>query len=254
MPRRKKLVDDLFLAIAEHNWCSCHAHCFRILYGLPADWQIKLASFMAHRYLPIFENKSPDTKWPRILLDDLAKWVSEFGKILPRRQEKSQSANSSQYSHQENIQFFSSLRGLVNAHYHQDEPFILTSACVYTLMLAIAAHGSYAWSADNPEAQKMSNNNTDISPLHGSVFDNVAAMTLEEREWRQVAEWLNTEEVWNYPDEVDIKEMEQLLADWKSDEMLLLGGQSFKLLKGKKPKYDLSVSDITNRFKELGFI
>ncbi len=85
-------------------------------------------------------------------------------------------------------------------------------------------------------------------------LDNIAAMTLEEREWRQVAEWLNTEEIWNYPDEVDIKEMEQLLADWKRDEMLLLGGQSFKLLDGKKPKYDLSASDITNRFRELGFI
>ncbi len=76
MPRRKKLVDDLFLAISEHNWCSNHAHCFRILYGLPANWQIELASFMAYRYLPIFENKSLETKWPRILLDDLAKWVS----------------------------------------------------------------------------------------------------------------------------------------------------------------------------------
>ena len=56
---------------SKEPWGESAELCFKILYGLPADLQIRLACFMMRRYLPIFEFKNHRVKWPRRLLNDV---------------------------------------------------------------------------------------------------------------------------------------------------------------------------------------
>jgi hypothetical protein len=217
MLRRQKLLEQLSHTEVGINWEPVMAGYFRVLYGLPFQLQIELAIFMMRRYLPIFERREPEIKWPRIILDDVAQWVEEHIRGIPE---------AGKFEFPADSPFKMSFDGLVAAYCHRSEPFFLTSGSLCAVKSAISARRSNVWAADDPEAVEIwerQRENPDIY-LEPSRLpsNNLAAYAVIQREWQEVGKWLWQQEVWNYTDEVNIEEMEQYLDYWKSNEMILI--------------------------------
>lgn len=211
MIRRKRLVDDLIQSSAQEPWGQSAELCFKILYGLPANLQMRLACFVMSRYLPIFESKWKDITWPRQILNNIAQWADVHGRDVPEEPETADAADAA---------FSFAFDGLLLAYAHQNHDFTLTSSSVFAIDSAINARETNVWMADDPEAYQMWEEGEWLPPGH-TALENAAAMAVSKREWQLVAKWLQQEEVWNYPDNVDCDQMEEELACWLEREMLL---------------------------------
>ncbi|HBB35291.1 MAG TPA: hypothetical protein DDZ80_27805 [Cyanobacteria bacterium UBA8803] len=216
MERRKKLLEQLSQTEVGLNWESIMAGYFRLLYGLPTQLQIDLACFMMSRYLPIFEKREPYIRWPRMLLDNVAQWVQENERCIP---------NYGIFQYPADSAFRSSFDGLVDAYYYRTDPYKLTSGCIYAVKFAINARRSNVWAADDPEAVEIDKSALDNPEIYLAPerlpSSNVAAVAVVQREWQEVAKWLINEQVWTYPDTVDLEEMERNLEYWSSGAYLL---------------------------------
>ncbi|HBB35289.1 MAG TPA: hypothetical protein DDZ80_27795 [Cyanobacteria bacterium UBA8803] len=225
------------------GWEPLCEHCFRILYGLPSDVQIGLASFMMRRYLPLLEVSDSTLRWLNILLDDVGKWVEEFGKSSPRREGTFKKPGEGR--------FLIGLSGLLDAYYCRDDPFTLTHSVIYAAISSIEARRITIWAADDPEAVEMWNNK--ICPRERTDLWNVASIAVSQREWNLMREWLKKAEVGQYSDQVDIERMEYELATWRRGQFLLLGSifsQRKRLSLEEKSQRDLEAQQ---KFRELGY-
>ncbi|HBB35290.1 MAG TPA: hypothetical protein DC064_26730 [Cyanobacteria bacterium UBA9273] len=246
MNRRKALLDNWRPICFEAGWDSCYENCFRILYGLPLQIQLELASYMMGRYLPIFEAWRPNIQWPRILINDVAKWVEEFGKSVPSHHDAFKGPDRSPFRY--------ALHGLVEVYYYREDPFGLTSSAVYTAMSSIQARSEILWAADDPEAVEMWKNHA--CPRQRGSYWNVASIAVSQREWNLIGEWLKKAEVWQYPDQVDMERMEYELAGWRGNQFVL-SGPLFSLKPDKK-KVSLEEKrkrglQVRKKFQELGY-
>jgi len=192
MTRRKLLVDDLIQSSAQEPWGQSAELCFKILYGLPANLQIRLCCFMMSRYLPIFESSFRKIKWPRQILNNVAQWAEVHGRDVPEEPERADAADAA---------FSFAFDGLLLAYAYQSHDFTLTSSSVFVIDSAINARETNVWMADDPEAYQMWEEGEWLPPGH-TALENCAAIAVSKREWQLVAKWLQQEEVWNYPDDV----------------------------------------------------
>ena len=225
MQRRKELLNQLSQTEVGVDWGIIKAGYFRLLYGLPVELQIQLACFMMRRYLPIFENREPYIKWPRIILDDVAQWVEENERSIPM---------CGRFEGPFDSAFSNSFDGLVAAYYYRDKPFVVTSACIYAFGSAISARRSNVWAADDPEAVEIWKKRSDNPEIYLEperwAYKNLAATAVKKREWQEVAKWLLDREVWNYPDEVNLEEVEQYVDYWTDNQMLLIVPAFFEMV------------------------
>ncbi len=244
MNRIKALVDNWIPMTMAGSWEPLCEHCFRILYGLPSEVQIGLASFMMRRYLPLLKVSDSTRIWLNILLDDVGKWVEEFGKSLPSREEDS-------FKKPGEGGFLIGLSGLVDAYYCRDDPFTLTHSVIYAAISSIEARSISIWAADDPEAVEMWHKK--ICPRERTDLWNVASIAVSQREWNLMGKWLKQAEVWQYPDLVDIKRMEYELATWRGGQFLLLGSifsPRKRVPLEEKKERDLEAKQ---KFRELGY-
>ena len=216
MSRRKKLLEQLSQTEVGIDWGAILDGYFRLLYGLPIELQIRLSCFMMFRYLPIFEKNEPEIKWPRQLLDNVAKWLEENERCIP---------DYGTFHYPADSAFRSSFDGLVDAYYYRTNPYKLTSGCIYAIQFAINARRSNVWAADDPEAveigkSEMNNPEIYLAPER-LPSRNVAAIAVVQREWKEVAKWAENEQIWTYSDTVNIEEMESNLEYWSSGSYLL---------------------------------
>ena len=233
MERRKKLLNQLSQTEVGADWGIIKAGYFRLLYGLPVELQIQLACFMMRRYLPIFEKREQYIRWPRIILDNVAQWVEENERCIPR---------CGRFEGPFDSAFRNGFDGLVAAYYYRYNPFILTSACIYTVSSAINARRCNVWAADDPEAVEIWKKRSDNPEIYlepeRQVSNNLAAVAVTRREWQAVGEWLWQQEVWNYPDEVNIEEMEDYLNYWTSNETILIAPEWLSMLEKERQGKD----------------
>ncbi|HAZ43749.1 MAG TPA: hypothetical protein DDW76_27645 [Cyanobacteria bacterium UBA11369] len=233
MQRRQKLLEELSHTEVDANQLPVISGYFRVIYGLPFQLQIGLAVFMVGRYLPLFEKREPYIRWPRIMLDDVAQWVEENGRCI---------SSSGKFEDPFDSAFRNSFDGLVAAYYYRYNPFILTSACIYTVSSAINARRCNVWAADDPEAVEIWKKRSDNPEIYlepeRQVSNNLAAVAVTRREWQAVGEWLWQQEVWNYPDEVNIEEMEDYLNYWTSNETILIAPEWLSMLEKERQGKD----------------
>ena len=196
---------------SKEPWGESAELCFKILYGLPADLQIRLACFMMRRYLPIFEFKNHRVKWPRRLLNDVTQWVTTHGREVPEEPEKADAADAA---------FLYSFDALLLAYAYPNDAYTLSSSCVVAVDSTINARETNTWIYDDPEAYQMWEQG-ELLPGR-SALENPGAVALSKREWQLVAQWLEQEQVWSYPDESDFEQIEQQLSRWMEREMLLI--------------------------------
>lgn len=220
MQRRQKLLADIIEGIADPYGDTCTVNCFRILYGLPATIQIRLACFMMSRYLPIFEHKYPNITLPRQIFTDLAKYVEKFGRAVNIREVESFTAE---------VSYIRSCDSVLLAYCYQNDPFTLTSSCSCAVKSVIEARRRNVWQADDPEAWDMTKQRK-WPPEERNPINNAAAKAVFAREWHVVVEWLTREQIWIDPDEVNLNLMEQQLEYWIDNEMVLIVPEIAELL------------------------
>lgn len=237
MRRRKRLLDELVQSSRKEPWGGSAELCFKILYGLPAKLQIRLAYFMMRRYLPIFEFKNHHIKWPRRLLNDVTKWVTAHGREVPEEPENADAADAA---------FLHSFDALLLAYAYPNDPYTLTSSCVVAVDSAINARETNTWIYDDPEAYQMWEQGESLAGR--STLENPGAIAVSKREWQQVAQWLEQERVSDYPDEDEFEQIEELLANWVEREMLLIIPR--EEWPGLKEKFDLLFQDSMSKRSE----
>ncbi|MGB0387101.1 MAG: hypothetical protein ACPGWR_19975 [Ardenticatenaceae bacterium] len=226
MTRRKRLLDELRQSSSQEPWGESAELCFKILYGLPPDLQIRLACFMMRRYLPIFEFKNHRVKWPRRLLNHIAQWATTHGREVPEEPENADAADAA---------FLYCFDALLLACAYPNDASTLTSSCVVGVDSAINARETNTWIYDDPEAYQMWEQGELLAGR--SALENPGAIALSKREWRLVAQWLEQEEVWRYPDESDFEQIEEQLSRWMEREMLLtVPKEELALLKEKSER------------------
>ncbi len=223
MARRKELIENLKQAITSHKWVLCKDSCFRILFGLPATKQLELSCFVIRRYLHIFESRYPAVTWPKEILDDIGDWVHRFFRDIPDKPKELNYADSYLihsfqavllgYCYKENqiIQGYS---------YHKNKS-VLTQSCMVAIINAIAARACNVWEVDAPESVKLLRKTGFPPGPHHYPFNNVAAIAVREREWKEVLAWLISKEIWMDPDDVNMQEMQRSLDEWDESEGVL---------------------------------
>jgi hypothetical protein len=244
MNRRKNLVDNWILMPVKAGWEPCYEHGFRILYGLPAQIQIELACFMIRRYLPLLKAADINLEWLPVLLNDVGKWVEEFGQVLPLREDTFRKPGQGQLG--------TGLGALMEAYYYRNDPFALTHSAIYAAMSSIHARATTIWAADDPEAVEMCQ--TPPFPRERTALWNVASIAVSQREWQFVGEWLKRERVWTYPDKVDIEKMEYELAAWLNAQCLLIGPIFSHIKPVPLEERIRKCSESQQKFRELGYI
>lgn len=213
MERRRKLLEQLSQTKVGLDWGFVSDGYFRLLYKLPTELQIELACFMMYRYLPIFEHREPNIKWPRRVLEDVTQCFS-----LPR---------DGQFEYPSDSVFYCSFNGLTDAYRYRDNPYKVTSSCLYAVKFVINARRNNVWAADDPEAveidkREMEKEQREIYLEQERLPSwNIAAIAVAQREWQEVAKWGNNKQVWMYPDNVNLEEMEKDLEYWASGAYLL---------------------------------
>ena len=236
MKRRKELLNQLSQTEVGVDWGIIKAGYFRLLYGLPVELQIQLACFMMRRYLPIFEKRELYIRWPRIFLNNVTKWVSENERYIP---------SWGRFESPFDSAFRNGFDGLVAAYYYRNSQFAVTSACIYAFGSAINARRSNVWAADDLEGveiwKKQPDNPEVYLELERCISNNLAAIAVTQREWQEVGKWLWQEQVWNYPDEVNLEEMEEYLDYWISKEMLLVVPEELEMFENTRQQKDLKM-------------
>lgn len=213
MTQIKELIGSLEKAIIDHVWERCAEICFSVLFQMPSDIQIRLASTMIRRYLPIFKARWPAITWPEQILNETARWVEQFGRALPEEPDAINPADAA---------FKFSFDALLLAQTYRLELAILTPSCAAVINSAINTHATNVWIADDPEAVKMWEAHDYLHLRGRSVIENPAAIAVTEREWRVAANLLSDEAGKTTPDEVNLDKAKQMLTRWKENEMLLI--------------------------------
>jgi len=99
---------------------------------------------MIRRYLPLLKAADINLEWLPVLLNDVGKWVEEFGQVLPLREDTFRKPGQGQLS--------TGLGALMEAYYYRNDPFALTRSAIYAAMSSIHARATTIWAADDPEA------------------------------------------------------------------------------------------------------
>lgn len=224
------MIAILNQAVREQNFGDCTVYCFRILFGLPMELQIRLSCFMMRRYLSIFERRFPHIRWPAEILNDIE--ANNFDYEIPDEPENTDFADSS---------FVLCFYALTNAHSYRESQAIITTSCVCAIEAAIHARMDNVWIADDPKSVERVKKEEYPVP---TVSQNVAAIAVAVREWNEVINWLNREEVRNYQDEADENKMEKILEYWADGEMTLIVPSTRKLLEKNERWRRISIMDI----------
>lgn len=239
--RRHELLDRLETAAAtmpvEGLTNDCRAICFQILYRLPPDLQIQVASSMLRRYLPIFEQKQPSLTWPRQVLEGPDRWYGRWSQEWPEYLEGIDPADR---------HYWGAFDPFINACRYKDDPVRLAANACDTLADVAQARARNVWLADDPEAARIKREEDAFwtlhqeyqpdapdpdppalfkeleSPAHGRYY-NAAFIAVYRREWGVVASWLRAEAVWQYPEPEDMDAMMQALAGWQARDFLPMG-------------------------------
>lgn len=225
--------------------------CFQILYGLPSEFQIRAASSMLQRYLPIFETKQPSLTWARRILADPDGWDGEEWRsaMIPEYPEGADSADTD-YTH--------AFTPFFRARKYKNDPVRLAANVCCSMASVAQARARNVWLADDPEAARIEREENAFwaidseqppdappadppahfkeleSPAHGRYY-NAAFIAVYRREWGVVAAWLRAEAVWQYPEPEDLDAMMQALAQWQSRNFLPMGATWEEL--GYPPDY-----------------
>jgi hypothetical protein len=207
---RQELLRSLATQIAAHDWAGCSRLYFQATFGLPARLQIDLAHSAVNGYLPIFQKKRPTVTWPGRLLENVEQCVSQFGRDIPEPGELDPA----------DAAFVSSLDGLLLASLHMTDLLTVTSSCAAAIGWAINARASNVWIADDPEAVEMWR--TQQYLVGRSMNENAAALCVAEREWSQVAAWLEERQIWINPEHIDEAVIAEALSRWEEHEMLVI--------------------------------
>lgn len=211
MERRQILIESLLQRKADHDLQGCCEIAFRILYGLPVGMQLSLSRLVIKRYLQIFQRKWPAIVWPAQLLSDLDGWLIIHGRSVLSEPNNPDPADSA---------FLFSIDALLLAASYPNDQLILTSSCIAGICSGINAMQCNVWIADDPEGVEMWRQQGYFPGR--SVSENRPAIAVAEREWEEIAKWFINEEVWRYPGEFTIEEIERALVLWKENEMLLI--------------------------------
>ena len=226
----KKLEETAATVAPERLEAECQALCFQILYGLPPDRQIRAASSMLERYLPIFEKKQPSATWARRILEDSdGEAVPVWNGVMPDDPDRADSANAD---------YWHGMSSLLHARWYKDDPARRTANACCTMAAAAQARARNVWLADDPEAARIQMEEDAFwaidrelpadappanppayfkeleTPAHGRYY-NAAFIAVYRREWMHVVEWLRAEAVWQYPEPEDLDAMTQSLALWQ---------------------------------------
>lgn len=232
MKRRKELIDRLRLAVTTDRSESFGELCFEILYGLPQDIQIDFCCYMIDRYLPTFEKRYPNIKWPRKVLSDLDKLI---GIVEDCDLDPPEGATMDDSS------FIFCFFALKNAYTYRDNMGIFTTSCVCAILSLIYAQTTNAWIKYDPEAF---NEWKDQKQLSIKLSDNEHIIEVKEKERNAIIEWLKQNRVWEYPDDADLEMMKKVLEYWKEGEMSLIVPKARKIVEKHQKTNGLSIDDI----------
>lgn len=234
--RRQELLNNLEEAAAsaapERLSSDCKAICFQVMYGLPCELQMRAASSICERYLPIFEKKCPGVTWPRVLLGDVDGWHRVKGRATPDTPEGADSADGA---------YLFCFDFLLCAYHHKDDPMSVTAGACGAMGYAAYARADHVWLADDPVAARIEKEKSAYcnieeerrpseppsfdelwKPEH-NAYDNVAFVAVYRREWAHVADWLRAKAVWQYPEPEDLDAMMQGLEEWEAHQFLPMG-------------------------------
>jgi hypothetical protein len=210
--------------------------CFQVLYGLPAELQLRAAVHMRERYLPIYEMKVPGSTWCRQLLGDLDAWFRADGEATPDGPDDIDSADR---------MYQAGFTELLSGYRHRDDPACLTAAICGTMLNVIHARAQNVFLADDPVVVRLQKEHDAWWDAWGGVEEdlwppqpdamrqlaqpehnpsrNVAFDAVYRREWLHVAEWLRAETVWQYPEPEDLETMMRGLERWEAHQFLPMG-------------------------------
>jgi hypothetical protein len=199
--------------------------CFQIMYGLPAELQLRAVVHMCDRYLPIYENKLPGSTWPRQLLGDLDAWFRAHEEATPEGPDEIDSAD---------LGYQAGFTDLLCAYRYRDDPACLTGGLCSTMLAVIHVRAENVFLADDPVAARLRREHRawesieeEHRPPEPESFHqlwqpehnpgkNVAFIAVYRREWLHVAEWLRGEAVWKYPEPDDMDAMMRGLKRWEA--------------------------------------
>lgn len=216
---RDQSLDALAHAARQHAWEACLECCFRSLYQLPREVQIKLAGATLSTYLTMFENHWRHINWPRRLLNDISSWLTAHDRALPDDPSAMGPADAA---------FFEGLDGLLLAHSFGTEDFFgITASCAFAIGRGIQAHANAVWESEDPEgvqswkALSTSQDPASLAPPAGhSPQDNALVSRDMEQRWLSVTDWLRAGGIHNYSDPVQHM-LERDLLRWRDREMVL---------------------------------
>jgi hypothetical protein len=229
----KKLEEAAASVPAESPSYDCGAICFRVMYGLPWELQMRVACFMIERYLPIFETKHPGVTWPRQITEDVEGWHRVNGRGTEDTPEGADLADRS---------YTFCFHALLSAYHHKADPASLTAGTCCAIGHAAFAKAQNVWIADDPQGALMRekmleyyttaedcrpseppfSSEQEFDPEHHS-YDNVAFVAVYRREWARAAAWLTAEAVWQYPEPDDLDAMMRALQRWNDHDHLPMG-------------------------------
>ncbi|MHC1727301.1 MAG: hypothetical protein AB9866_15060 [Syntrophobacteraceae bacterium] len=212
MNRRETLVESLTHAIEDDDWRSCSEHLFSLLFGLPANAQLELACLASKRYLQLFENRYPNLKWPRMMLNDLAAFVELHEGRTPLEPTNMLASDGA---------FTLGLTAIVIGCLNMGIPSVLTSACSFAVDSSINARMTNVWIADDPIAYQLWQK-SELLDVERTALANVAAKAVGSREWRHVLDWIDTRKICSFPDHVNPEELSNSMQLWENNGRLIL--------------------------------
>jgi hypothetical protein len=213
MSRRSDWLSDLSAAIAERRWTACPELLYRVLYGIPATDLLPLTAEAIQYYLPLFEGRWPEVKWPRKIISNPQDWIRQFGRALP---------DEPDFPLISDARFKFSLDALLLAWSFPTDFSILTSSCVCGIREAIGAIVQEKVDTDAAvegdcggcgEAGK----NKRPAPDSESPIEFARSHA-----WQRIFDALIAHNLHTYPDVHSPEVLEADLAQWKRHAMLLI--------------------------------
>ena len=223
MSSRADALHRLEHAIQYGYWRNCSESLYRLIYGTPGAAQLGIATVAMRSYLPVFERRWPDVRWPRTIIENPSAWVAAHDREVP---------DEPQVTHPADSVFMFGFDAILLAAAYPQLDDVITAASVCAARQGIEACASNAWADADPEAVAISKEMQEASdtPEFGRLVKEFStrnpavssvANAMRSREWPRLLERIKAANFSTYPDP-PAERLEADLAVWKEKEMLLI--------------------------------
>jgi hypothetical protein len=205
------MLDELAAAASEGRRDDCASLSFELLYGRPADFQLRAACFPVRRYLDDFLRRHPEAAWVAELVADVPAWVERNGRALADEELEAGPGDAA---------FLRALDGLLLGWTYRNDAATATSSFVYAITAAIMARQAAVWQESDPEAVTLWREGRGVAGR--SATDVEPAVDAGKREWLALAEWLRQHDPALGDRVADDPERARALDRWRDAEWSLM--------------------------------